>query len=118
MRVLIIDDDAPWAELASVMLRKVADRIKIAATWAEAMVSIVKPNGFDVVLVDLNLPDSPADKTLINIELINASGRKVVLMTGAPVSEFMRGAGRAHGAMDVLYKGNPNFPSQIQAACQ
>lgn len=117
MNVLIIDDDAPWAELASVMLKKVADRIRIAGTWDEAMNTIVKPNGFDVVLVDLNLPDSPADKTLVQIDLIRASGRKVVLMTGAPVSEFMREAGKFHGALDVLYKGQLDFPDRIQAVC-
>lgn len=118
MNVLIIDDDTPWAQLAAVMLRKVADRIKIAGTWAEAMLTIVKPNGYDVVLVDLNLPDSPAEKTLMQIELINASGRKVVMMTGAPVSEFMRGAAQAHGALDCLYKGSLDFPDRIRAVCQ
>lgn len=117
MNVLIIDDDLPWAELAAVILRTVADRIKISTTYADAQATIRKPNGFDVVMLDMNLPDSPANETLQHLGEIKATGRKIVVMTGADVDDFMRQAAKQCGAEDLLYKGDIHFADKIRAAC-
>lgn len=117
MKVLIIDDDKPWAEIAAALLRSVTTRVLVATTWAEAAMTIAKPNGFDVVIVDLNLPDSPADVTLRRIRDIIHTGRKVVVMTGADVSEFIRSAAKGSGALECYYKGDINFADKISALC-
>lgn len=118
MNVLIIDDDAPWANLAAVMLRKVASKIRVAGTWKDALDTIAKPNGYDVVMVDLNLPDSGAETTLRRVAEIKCTGRKVVLMTGADVTEYMKDIAIQFGAEDLLYKGALDFPDKVRAACQ
>lgn len=117
MNVLIIDDHAPWAELCSILLRKVAGRIRIANTYADALITLDKPNGYDVVMLDLDLPDSPPAYTVARIDSIRGSGRKVVVMTGINVTEDMRTEMRAHGANDCLYKGALDIADQLRAAC-
>lgn len=117
MNVLIVDDSAPWAELCAVLLRKVADKVRIAHTFAEAQATIKLPNGFDVVMLDLDLPDSPPNFTIERIEAIRGTGRKVVVMTGQDVTEDLRARMKAHGAMGCLYKGSLGIAEELQAAC-
>lgn len=117
MNVLVIDDYAPWSELCAVLLRKVANRIKLARTYSDALVTLNKPNGYDVVMLDLDLPDSPPECTISRIDSIRGSGRKVVIMTGAEVTDAMRERMKCAGATECLYKGNPNFADQLKAAC-
>lgn len=117
MNVLIIDDHGPWAELCSVLLRKVATKIRIAHTYADALVTLNKPNGFNVVMLDLDLPDSPPNFTVERIDSIRGTGRKVVVMTGTNVTDDMRAKMKAHGANDLLYKGSLDIADQLRAAC-
>jgi DNA-binding NtrC family response regulator len=117
MNVLIVDDDPRWSNIAAAMLRPVAGKIRMAETFMQAKVEIDKPNGFDVVLLDLTLPDSVAAQTVDRIPEINATGRKVVVITGQPVTEALRDAVKACGALDCLYKGSVDLALELQAAC-
>lgn len=117
MNVLIVDDSVPWAELCAVLLRKVANKVRIAHTFEEAQATIKLPNGFDVVMLDLDLPDSPPAFTIERIDSIRGSGRKVVVMTGQDVTDSMRANMRAHGALDCIYKGATDMADQLRAAC-
>lgn len=117
MNVLIVDDDVRWSNIAAAMLRPVADRVRMAETFLQAKTEIAKPNGFDVVLLDLTLPDSAAADTVKHIPDINKTGRKVVVVTGQPVNGELRDAVKACGAMDCLYKGSLNLADELRAAC-
>lgn len=117
MNVLIVDDSAPWAELCAVLLRKVANKVRIAPTYADALTTLDKPNGYDVVMLDLDLPDSPPAFTIGRIDSIRGSGRKVVVMTGQDVTDSMREEMKSHGALGCIYKGATNLADQLRAAC-
>jgi DNA-binding NtrC family response regulator len=117
MNVLIVDDDAPWSNIAAAMLRGVAGKIRMAESYRDAKVQIDKPNGFDVVLLDLTLPDSMPAQTVDRIPEINATGRKVVIVTGQPVTEALREAVKKCGALDCLYKGSVSLAEDLQAVC-
>jgi DNA-binding NtrC family response regulator len=117
MNVLIVDDDVPWSNIAAAMLRPVTGNVRMAETFRDAKRQIDKPNGFDVVLLDLTLPDSAAAQTIEHIPDINATGRKVVVVTGQPVNEALREAVKACGALDCLYKGSVNLAEELQAVC-
>jgi DNA-binding NtrC family response regulator len=117
MNVLIVDDDVPWSNIAAAMLRPVTGNVRMAETFKDAKRQIDKPNGFDVVLLDLTLPDSLAWETIEHIPEINKTGRKVVIVTGQPVDDTLRDIGKKHGALDVLYKGSVRLAEDLQAVC-
>lgn len=117
MNVLIVDDDVPWSNIAAAMLRPVTGNVRMAETFKDAKRQIDKPNGFDVVLLDLTLPDSLPAQTVERIPEINATGRKVVVVTGQPVDERLREAVKACGALDCLYKGSTSLALDLQAVC-
>lgn len=117
MNVLIIDDDAPWSNLAAALLRPVVGNVRLAETYKDAKIQIDKPNGFDVVLLDLTLPDSLPAQTVERIPEINATGRKVVVVTGQPVDERLREAVKKCGALDCLYKGSTTLAAELKAVC-
>jgi len=115
--VLIVDDHPQWQCIAAAILKPVTARIQFAATWAEALLKINRPNGFDVVMLDLGLPDSPAVNTLEKVEIIKKSGRKVVLMTGSwpPGAAITPETSKADG---ILYKGDVQMAEKLVAFCQ
>lgn len=117
VNVLIVDDHPQWAYIAAAILRTVTSKIQFAETWAEALTKIEKPNGFDVVMLDLGLPDSPAQNTLERINIIKKSGRKVVLTTGAwpPDTAITPENCDADG---VIYKGDVDMAEKLVAFCQ
>lgn len=117
MNVLIVDDHPHWAYIAAAILRPVTSKIQFAVTWAEAMGKIDKKNGFDVVMLDLGLPDSMPEETLERINIIKKSGRKVVLMTGAwpPGTGITPENCNADG---VIYKGDVDMAKKLVAFCQ
>lgn len=117
MNVLIVDDDVPWSNIAAAMLRPVTGNVRMAETFKDAKRQIEKPNGFDVVLLDLTLPDSLAWETIEHIPEINKTGRKVVVVTGQPVDDKLRDIAKKHGALDCLYKGSVRLAEDLKAAC-
>lgn len=118
MNVLIVDDDAMWSNLAAALLRSVAVKIRMTSTYAEAMETIRKPNGYDVVMLDLSLPDSPPKTTVDRIQEIKDTGRKViVVLTGQQVDEPLRKAVQAKGALDCISKDDIHLADKLKAMC-
>lgn len=117
MNVLIVDDHVPWSNIAAAMFRGVADRVIMVETMREAKERIDRPNGFDVVLLDLTLPDSVPAQTIEQIPSIIATGRKVVVVTGQPVTDALRQAVQGFGARACLYKGSVTLAEELRSAC-
>jgi len=117
VNVLIVDDHPQWAVIAAAILRPVTSRIQFASTWKEALEKIKKPNGFDVVMLDLGLPDSPAADTVERVNMIKSTGRKVVLTTGAwpPDSKITPEQCDVDG---IIYKGDVDMDKKLVAFCQ
>jgi signal transduction histidine kinase/CheY-like chemotaxis protein len=81
MRVLVVDDHAPLAELIASTLEMRGAKVRIASAPAEAL-SAVARDRFDVAFVDLDLGGSSGSeliRTLVDRQLVP----RVIVMTGA-----------------------------------
>ena len=56
LKILVVDDDALGRQLMHLILTKEGHRVDVAANGLEA-VEAVKQNQFDIVFMDLNMPD-------------------------------------------------------------
>jgi signal transduction histidine kinase len=107
VNVLIVDDDELDKKLVRLVLMKAAGLIKFnvdtAKTITEALEKLVK-NGFDIILLDLNLPDSRGIETVQKIFGV-APGVPIVVLTGLDDEDAGLDAVRS-GAEDYLVKGD------------
>jgi signal transduction histidine kinase len=107
VNVLIVDDDELDRRLVKLVLVRAANLVRFnidsAQTVAEALEKLVK-NGFDIILLDLNLPDSRGTETVQKI-FATASSVPVVVLTGLDDENAGLEAIRS-GAEDYLVKGD------------
>lgn len=67
MRILIVEDSPELAKIIARYVSGLSTDIIIAESMAEADAVISRANPFDLVTLDLNLPDSRVDETLVKI---------------------------------------------------
>ncbi len=108
LRVLLIEDDAEDAELIQGLLSKVAAhsrkfRIECASRLKDGLERLAS-NDFDVVLLDLSLPDSQGLETFLQLKR-EESKIPVVVLTGLDDETVALEAVR-QGAQDYLVKGD------------
>ncbi|MCX6996716.1 MAG: ATP-binding protein [Kiritimatiellaeota bacterium] len=105
LRVLMVEDDAPYAELTQ--RRLALSRVVACDTvWAASLADGLRQLGtaaFDVVLLDLNLPDSHGLATVAAVQQA-APEVPIVVMTGMGGEELALEALKK-GAHDYLLKG-------------
>lgn len=106
VQVLLIEDEASYAGLVSLLLKNNPEQdyeITIAATLAKGMEQLSSEQDFDAVLLDLSLPDSKGIDTLLR--LIDAfPNTNVIVLTGtSDRDQGVRAVGA--GAQDYLVKG-------------
>lgn len=84
MKILIVEDQPAVAELLTRYLRPVAREIIVAKDMATALAEMAKATDFDLITLDLKLPDSNAQQTLQNIRDIKKRNEDalVVVITG------------------------------------
>lgn len=84
MRVLIVEDSLPLARLIAEYIRPVTSNIVIVADMEGAMKELGSVAPFDIVTLDLNLPDSNAEETRAKIRDIKKLNPDciVVIITG------------------------------------
>ncbi|HEY8240563.1 MAG TPA: response regulator [Kiritimatiellia bacterium] len=105
IRLLLIEDDQGDADYLRWTLRDLSGQT-IEVEWTQRLAGgllALTRNGVDVVLLDLNLPDSEGLKTLDQIRGA-APHAPIVVLTGLNDEEMAVGALR-HGAQDYLVKG-------------
>jgi DNA-binding response OmpR family regulator len=113
MNVLIVDDEPSMALLMGATLRSLAGRIEVAKTFAEAK-DWLKRSAFDLVLLDIGLPDSKASETVAEVKELREGGAKVVIVTGCwPPKPAL--TPEESGADDVIYKGNLDMIDRLKA---
>ncbi|MFZ2197586.1 MAG: response regulator, partial [Thermodesulfovibrionales bacterium] len=103
--ILVVDDDPADAEFVQIMLRTAGVGTAVSnADRLSSAFSLIDANSFDVVLLDLNLPDSAGLDTLLKIQE-KAASSAIVVLTGL---DDERTGERAVGlgAQDYLVKGN------------
>ena len=102
VRILLIEDMAVTAKVVKGYLAAIspAAQVEWAATLAEALAQLAR-GAFDLVLADLNLPDSAGFDTLDR--LLAATDRLVVVLTSEEEAVFHEAA-IERGAYDFLHK--------------
>ena len=104
-RVLLVEDDPLYANLVKELLTWDL-RWQLALSWCDHLSEALEQlsrEPFDVILLDMSLPDSQGLKTLERI-LDTVETVPVVVVTGAEDEELANQA-ILHGAQDYLVKG-------------
>lgn len=99
MKILIIDDERDIIAVLTEWLTGSGHEV-VGITGGEHAASWVKNNKFDLVLLDIKLPDSNG---LELISSIAKAGAKVVVMSGLPIESWVDQA-LLKGALDCLSK--------------
>ena len=111
IKVLLIEDnpgDARLVQLALAETRIVRFQVCIDASLSAALKTLATDN-FDVVLLDLSLPDCPLLETVQRVAAAT-SETPIVVLTGLDDEDFSRGLVK-FGAQDYLVKGE--FDSRL-----
>jgi len=107
-RVLIVDDHAPFRDAAGRVLAAAGFDVVAGAADAAGALRLARELGPDVVLVDVQLPDS--DGFALARELIAGPGAPVVvLVSGRPRSDYGRLVERS-GALGFIDKAELSGP--------
>jgi diguanylate cyclase (GGDEF)-like protein/PAS domain S-box-containing protein len=104
VRILLLEDDPVSAGLVRDYLNAVGwtgSQLEWVSTLDQALVRLA-PGGFDLVLADLGLPDSPGGLATLDA-LKRATDRVIVVLSGSS-EPGMREAVVARGAYDFLHK--------------
>lgn len=115
LKVLLVEDNAADARLVTELLRDVA-QASISLTHADGLrkaLSFLKSEGFNVVLLDLSLPDSQGLETFATAHA-EAPEAPIVVLTGLRDEEIAARAVR-DGAQDYLVKGQVDGPLLYQS---
>ena len=100
-KILIIDDDAQIRELLKMFLEN-NDHEVMAAPTAEKGLALARKNEFDLVLLDIMLPDEDGVTTLNNLQKISPNV-PVIMITGGNDLEVAEECLSA-GAVDYITK--------------
>ena len=106
LNVLLVDDDALDRKLVTLVLAKNARSIRFKIDGAETMseaLEMVEKDHYDIILLDLNLPDSSGVETVVTL-CGRAADVPIVVLTGLDDDEKGLAAIRS-GAEDYLVKG-------------
>ncbi len=107
--ILVVDDDPNIGRQFKRVLQQERCTVDIASQGSEAL-ERVKEQVYDLIFLDLVLPDMDGAQTFAQIRKIDPDAH-VVLMTGYPDSELVSKAMR-YGAISLLVKPIP--PSEIR----
>src|SRR5678815_4229112 len=103
-KVLLIESDASFARYVQEMLGQSRD-LTAEVSWSQELLAglnIARCNPFDVVLLDLNMPDGAG---LANIALLRAVAPRLPVIVGGEADDDIIGLEAAHaGAHDYLVK--------------
>jgi len=85
--VLVVDDDPVLQDLFQTFLKKIGFSRVVVGTAKEAIKSLRKQK-FDLMFLDLQLPDAPGDQVYKTAKQID-SDLNVIVITGYPESEIL-----------------------------
>jgi DNA-binding NtrC family response regulator len=84
---LVVDDDPELQELFNVFLKKIGFSRVVVGT-AKDVISSLRKQKFDLMFLDLQLPDAPGDQVYNTAKHIDPD-LKVIVITGYPDSEVL-----------------------------
>ena len=85
--VLVVDDDLGLQDLFRTFLKKIGFSRVVVGTAKEAIISLGKQK-FDLMFLDLKLPDAPGDQVFKTAKQIDPD-LNVIVVTGYPDSEIL-----------------------------
>jgi diguanylate cyclase (GGDEF)-like protein/PAS domain S-box-containing protein len=103
IRILMLEDDAAFAELVRAHLDRVA-WARITLEWTNTLAGALERlarESFDLILSDLHVPDSGGLETLESLS--RASDRLIIAVTGER-ADNLRESAIEHGAYDLVAK--------------
>ncbi|MBF0422108.1 MAG: response regulator [Magnetococcales bacterium] len=100
-RILIVDDEAELRENLAALLTHEGFQVTTAASGKEAL-RLPGNERFDVVLLDLIMPDMDGIETMLNLRRISAGTKFIVMTAFATVSTSVQAIRK--GASDYLSK--------------
>lgn len=104
-RVLVVDDDMSLSKLICATVRMCGQEVLAVQDLKSAHLATIQNNGFDLVLLDLLLPDSSVESTLSAIPSILSQGaRRVVVITAVEVTNEILVTALRAGASHVISK--------------
>jgi len=112
LRILLVEDSPIDAHLIRSILRSTSFRLTTVDRLSDA-VDVLRSSEIDVVLLDLNLPDSRGLQTLDAV-LDQAGGIAIVVLTGDGDEQTALDA-VALGAQDYLVKGSASGDTIVRA---
>ena len=99
--ILVVDDNKDFADIFCDMLK--ANDYKAECCYGgEQAIEMVKDNVFDILFLDIRMPDMDGIQTLKEIKKISPKSI-VIMMTGYPVDEMVHRA-IEEKASDIIYK--------------
>lgn len=112
MNILIVEDDDGVSDVLHVVMRDLQANIKRVERWHQ-MMEVLAVERYDVVLLDLGLPDSGTEATLENIKPLKMQFPEtaICVITGHP-SQTEENA-LAHGADDFIHKNEVLKPMRL-----
>ena len=119
LQILLVEDNPADAELVQLRLARGTSGVPMTIVWEErlsAALEHIKRERFDLVLLDLNLPDSAGVETISRVSSV-APGVPIVVLTGMEDDELGLRAVRA-GAEDFVSKGGTSPVRLLQAIRQ
>ncbi len=103
LRILLVEDDPDDAELVQSLLNEIRGGVELVHAGMLALgIRQLESQEFDLVLLDMSLPDSWGTETLRRVRK-RFPKLPVVLMTGAAMGEIAEEAER-EGALACLFK--------------
>jgi DNA-binding response OmpR family regulator len=110
--LLIVDDDADIQRILTLRLEQDGYRVIRAATGTEALIAAQK-QPFDLIILDLQLPDIDGFSVLGALRARNATAMTPILLLSARDSPQQKVRGLQLGADDYVTK--PFSPAELQA---
>lgn len=106
LKVLLVEDNVVSAQLVKTMLAKADSPLHEVQTTGSLMgaLDLIGATTFDVILLDLSLPDSDGLATLTTIR-VHAPRIPVLVVTGSD-NEALANSSLQHGAQDYIVKGH------------
>lgn len=86
MKVLLVEDDAPLADVIARNLRARGHMLAVASTAEEAVLSMAE-TWPDAVVLDVNLPDQTGWDVLRRLTVADRQRLSVIVISAAPISE-------------------------------
>ena len=101
MRVLLVEDEAAFAQTLELMLRSEAFEV-VAAALGEEGLRLAKADEHDIIVLDLNLPDMSGYEVLRSLRLSRVKTPVLILSGLNGIGDKVKGLG--FGADDYLTK--------------